>query len=111
MKIEHKLNGYAPDRTDPHWAEKVEREAEAITDQAARRYAKAQERLERAEAKLQRETTRKKPDRKLLRRLTDAVEARRQELADLHRQMTATSAASTNRGRKSFRGVTRGEVS
>lgn len=110
MKIQHKTNGFAADYTDPAWAERVEREAEVTTDQAEHRYLKAQERLERAAAKLARETSKKKPDRSLVKRLSAAVESRRQELAEIHRQMTATSAPSTNRGRKSFRGVSRGGV-
>lgn len=88
MKIRHKINhGWAPDRTDPEWAERVEREAERHTDAAEHAYHKAEERLARAEQRYDREAKRKHPDRKKVRRLWEAVEARRQELLTVQRAM------------------------
>lgn len=91
MKIRHKVNhGWAPDRTDRDWAERVEREAERTTDATERAYRKAEERLARAMERHDQEARRKRPDRKKVRRLWDAVEARRRELLDLQRTMQAS---------------------
>lgn len=110
MKITHKTHGYVSDKTDPQWAERVERESERITDAAEARYGKLQERLARVQQRITKELGRKRPDRKLLRRLDAAVDARREELANLHRQMNGTPAGSQNRGTGSYRGTGSGGV-
>lgn len=84
MKLSHKVNhGWAPDRTDPEWADRVEREAERYSEHAEVAYLKAQRRLEQAVIRAEREQTHKKPDRKKVKSLWAAVEARRQELLTL----------------------------
>lgn len=106
MKIPHKVNhGYTSDRTDPRWAERVEREAEVTTAQAEREYAKAAERLARAEAKAQGEERKPKPDRKRVARLWAVVVARREELLALQRLTQASPAGAQNRGKGAHRGV------
>lgn len=110
MKIPHKTHGWAPDRTDPAWAERVEREAERIADQAEARWRKAQRRLANAEAKarLAESTARVSPKR--IERLWAVVEERRQELKQCERLMNKSPAGSEHRGVGSHRGVSRGEV-
>jgi chromosome segregation ATPase len=110
MKIRHKTHGHSTDTTDPRWAERVEREAERITDATQARYEKLQERLARVEQRITKEQGHRKPDQKLLGRLQLALDARRDELANLHRQMNATPAGSQNRGNPSHRGISRGEI-
>lgn len=107
MKMVHKTHGWVPDRTDPEWAERVEREAERTTDQTEARHRKAQERLERAiekarsaEARVEGASRTRK-----VKRLWDAVEERRAELLALERLMTRTGANSQQRGRGAHRGV------
>lgn len=86
MKRRHKINhGWSPDRTDPAWAERVEREAERHTDAREHAFLKAEERLARATARAEQEQARKKPDRKKVKRLWALVETRRQELLALQR--------------------------
>lgn len=111
MKIRHKINhGWAPDRTNPEWAERVEREAEAATDRAEQRVTKARERLERATHRAESEERRKRPDHKRIKRLWHAVEGRRQELLEAQRIAQASPAGSQHRGRGSYRGVNTGEA-
>lgn len=110
MKLRHKINhGWAPDRTDPAWAERVEREAERTTDATEHAYRKAEERLDRALRRVNVEQARKKPDPKKVKRLWAAVTARQQELANLHALMRASPAGSQHRGKGSYRGVGTGE--
>lgn len=107
MKVRHKVNhGWAPDHTDAGWAEQVEREAERITDATEHAWRKAQERLTRAVQRAEAEEHRKTPDRKKVRRLWAAVEARRQELLNLQRLAQASPAGAQHRGRGSHRAVT-----
>lgn len=88
MKVGHKINhGWAPDRTDSVWADRVEREAERTTDAAEKAWTRTQERYARALERAEAEQARKKPDRKKVKRLWAAVEGRRQELLDLQRLM------------------------
>lgn len=110
MKIKHNTRGWNPDRTDPVWAEKVEREAERITDQTEQRWHKAQERLRRACERAETESHRRKPDPKKVARLWAAVDARRAELREVERAMRSSPAGSQNRGKGSHRGVARGEA-
>lgn len=110
VRLTHKINhGWAPNRNDPEWEERVEREAEATTAKAQKAYERAQARLERAEAKLA-EARAQPAKRTTLRNLAAEVERRRQELIDLHNLMRQTSAPSTNRGRGSWRGVPDGRA-
>lgn len=108
MKMHHNTRGWNPDRTDPVWAERVEREAEVTTDATERRHHKAQERLARAVARAEAEQSRKKPDRKKVKSLWAAVESRRQELQAIERVMTRSPAGSQHRGTVAYRGVSRG---
>lgn len=86
MKIPHRVPpDCSPDRTDPAWAERVEREAERHTAAAERAWEKAQQRLEHAVKRAEREGARPKPDRKKVKRLWAIVEERRQELLALQR--------------------------
>lgn len=109
MKVSHKTNGWAPDRTDPEWAERVEREAERITDQTEARWLKARARLERAKIKLQEAEERGAAERRLG-RLREVVAARLAEMQATERLMRGTPAGSQNRGSGAHRGVARGEV-
>jgi len=110
VKRAHKTNGFAADRTDPDWAERVEIEAERHTDQAEHRYKKAAARLERAELKLTEARARPDSSPRKRDRLTEIVEARRLELRNIHRQMRHSPAGSQNRGKGSYRGVPNSEV-
>lgn len=88
MKVRHKItHGWAPDHTDPAWAERVEREAEQHTARTEQAWEKTQMRLAHATARAEREERRAKPDHKKLRRLWRIVEERRQELLALQRMM------------------------
>lgn len=106
MRIAHKVNhGWLPNRNDPEWEERVEREAESSTAATERRYHTAQARLARAEARLARESSSRKVNAARLKSLAATVEERRQELLELSRLMNAHGSPSTSRGRKSHRGV------
>lgn len=106
MRIRHRVApDWSPDRNDPDWSERVEREAAATTDLAQRRYERAQKRLAEAEAKLAKVEALRKPSRAQVRSARQNVEERRQELIDLAAVMNATPAGSQNRGRGSYRGV------
>lgn len=106
MRMRHKVNhGWAPNRNDPEWEARVEREAEATTNATERAYRKAQERLKRAEERLAKAAKEQKMPASRLAVLEALVEERRQELLALQRLMTGHSAPTTNRGRKSHRGI------
>lgn len=105
MKMAHKVNhGWSPNRNDPDWEARVESEAEATTDATERAYIKAQDRLRRAEERLAKGVAAVLEARRIA-ALEEAVEARRQELLAIARLMTGHGAPSTNRGRRSHRGV------
>lgn len=109
MRLRHNVNhGWSPNRNDPEWERRVEREANITTDAAEAAYRRLQARLERAKARLERAAKKAGTTRRQLAELEAAVEARRQELLAFHRMMTQHAAPSTSRGRKSFRGVTNG---
>jgi hypothetical protein len=110
MKLVHNTRGWKPDRTDSVWAERVEREAERITDQTEARWHKAQRRLARAieKAEAAEQTALLGPTR--LRRLWQAVDVRRGELLAIERLMTQSPAGSQHRGKGSHRGVSTGEA-
>lgn len=110
MKIAHNWHGFSPDRTDPAWAERVEREAEVTTNRAERTWEKAQERLARATARAEREAQKPKPDRRLVKRLWALVAARRDDLKQIERLANQSPAGSQNRGQGSHRGVATGEA-
>jgi len=111
VRIQHKVNrGWSPNRNDPEWERRVEREAEATTNATERAVLRARERLARAEARLSEAAAKQKMPAARLAVLEALVEARRQELLALQRLMTSHGAPSTNRGRKSHRGVPSGEV-
>lgn len=108
MKIHHKPR-YV-DRTDPEWAERVEREAEVTTAQAAARWQKAHIRLERAisaalvhASSLDEATTRRARER------WEIVERRRDELRSIEALAQRSPAGSQNRGAGSFRGQPRSD--
>lgn len=104
MKIRHKINhGWAPDNTDPAWAERVEQEAEATSAAAAHDYAKAQERLARAEKRLA--EAKQGHNTTKIKRLKAQVEERRAELGALARLMKQSPAGSQHRGKGSYRGI------
>lgn len=106
MKIRHKINhGWSPDRTDPVWAERIEREAERHTDAAEKRYRDAEERLSRARAKLDAVESATIPNRSKIKRWRQIVEQRRQELNAIARLMQQSPAGSQHRGKGSYRGV------
>lgn len=106
MRIRHRVApDWSPDRNDPDWSERVEREAALTTDQAQRRYEKALERVERAQAKLTREESAHRPSRARIRSAREEVERRRQELLALSALMNGSPAGSQNRGKGSHRGV------
>ncbi len=111
MKIQHNLNGWSPDKTDPRWAEREEAEAQRTTDATEARARKLAERIQRAEVRMELaaaklEEARSRYVRKaVLKRLTQDVEERRQELIALHREMTASPAGSQHRGKGSYRPV------
>lgn len=106
MRLTHKANhGWAPNRNDPEWEQRVEREALATTNSAERTYAKAQARLKRAEERLLKATARADVPPRRLAVMEAIVEERRQELLALARLMNGHGAPSTSRGRKSHRGV------
>lgn len=109
MKIVHKTHGYAPDRTDPAWAERVEREAMRTTDQAEARWRKAQRRLEKAQARLDAALERHAAADRIA-RLRAEVADRLAEFQATERLMRMTPAGSQHRGKGSHRGVSRGEV-
>lgn len=108
--MQHKINhGWMPGATreDPRWAERVEREAAHQSQQNARAYEKAQERLARAEERLERfraRTGTPSPTRAIA-AAEAAVEMRRQELLAIERLVKASPASAAHRGRKSFRPV------
>lgn len=104
MKIRHNARGWAPDRTDPEWAARVEREAEQHTARAEAAWWKAKRRLERAEVKAE-DGARQNVGGRRLERLWQAVADRRADLLALERVMRASPAGSKNRGKGSHRGV------
>lgn len=104
----HKINhGWCPDRTDPQWAERVEREAIRHTAARQAQYERATRRLARAEQRLERVRARTKPNitTRALAVAQELVELRRQELLTLQRMMTRSPSSATHRGRKSYRPV------
>lgn len=107
MRLTHKVNhGWAPQGpTDPAWERRVEREAQLVTDAAERAYARAQQRLDRAQRRLEVAAEKVNIRPAQLARLEFVVEERRQELLALARLMTTHAAPTTNRGRRSHRGV------
>lgn len=111
VKLRHKVNhGWAPDRTDPEWAARVEREAAETTARAARAVEKAEARLAAATEKAEREESSRRASPKRIARLWAVVEDRRQELLALRRYAEASPAGSQHRGRTAYRGVPRGDV-
>lgn len=106
VRIRHRVSpDWSPDRNDPEWSERVEREAGITTDQAQRRYEKALERVERAKGRLAREESARRPSRARIRSAREEVERRRQELVALSAVMNTSPAGSQNRGKGSYRGV------
>lgn len=109
MKIEHKTHGFIPDRTDPAWADRVEREAEHHTARTEAAWHKAQRRLARAIEKAETANARPEVGRVRKDRLWAIVEQRREELRVVERLARATPAGSQHRGKGSYRGMTTGE--
>lgn len=109
VKISHNTHGWAPDYTDPAWAERTEREAERVTDQTEVRWHKAQRRLARAIEKAEAGQRAKVAERRQ-HRLWEAVEARRAELLAIEKLMTQSPAGSQHRGTPAHRGVARGRA-
>lgn len=106
MRIRHKLNhGWAPNRVDPDWANRVEREATAQTDATERAWHAAHRRLEKAQQRRARLASLPTVTPSRLAVADFLIEQRRQELLALERLMTSHAAPSRARGRKSFRPV------
>lgn len=106
MRIQHKVNhGWAPTRNDPEWERRVEREAQVVTDATERAFHKAQAKLRRAEDRLAKAAAKQDMPPRRLAILEALVEDRRQELLAIERLMVSHGAPSTNRGRKSHRGI------
>lgn len=110
MKLSHKINhGWMPGRVDNDngWAERVEREATQQSQQHARAYEKAQERLARAEQRLERVRNRAgvQSSTRAIAAAEAFVEQQRQELLAIDALMKASPASAAHRGRKSFRPV------
>lgn len=106
MRIQHKVNhGWTPNRNDPEWERRVEREAMITTAATERAFAKAQERLRRAEDRLAAAASKSRVAARRLAVLEEIVELRRQELIVLQSLMTNHGSPSTSRGKKSHRGV------
>ena len=105
MKIRHKTHGWTPDRTDPEWAERVQREADQQTNRRDVAYEKAKRRLVRARERAEREAAKASPDKPRLKKLWATVDRRRQELLALERVVQASPAGSQHRGRRSHRHV------
>lgn len=105
MKLRHNTNGYVPDRTDPEWADRVEREAHLHTARSIKRHEQAQRRQARATERAQREQSRRRSNPQRVAKLWALVELRRDELNRLARLMNATPAGSKNRGTGSYKGV------
>lgn len=104
--MRHKVNhGWTPNRNDPAWEERVEREATATTNATERAFIRAQEKLRKAEERLAKAAAEQKMPASRLAVLEALVEERRQELLAIQRLMTGHGAPSTNRGRKSHRGA------
>lgn len=113
MRITHRpasgASWWAVPESDPVPPE-YEAQVQLTTQRAEREYRNALRRFERAEAKLAaaqqlRERNRKAVKLKQLKELEALVEIRREELADWHRMMVATSASAEHRGPKSYRPV------
>lgn len=108
MKTRHKINhGWAPNRNDPEWEERVEREAMATTDARERSVAKAAERLARAEARVALLLERQASEARVQAAIR-AVESRRQELLEMEALMRSSPAGSVHRGVGSYRPVPQG---
>ena len=106
MRLQHRINhGWAPNRNDPAWEARVEREAEATTRAAERAWRNAQKRLVKAEERRERIAHRVGVTARQIAVAEQIVELRRQELLALERLMTSHAAPSKNRGNKSFRPV------
>jgi hypothetical protein len=111
MKIRHRvpvehLNKSAA--LTPEYQAEVDRtmaKAESAWRRAQRRLASAQRRLERARTAGPRGP---KSHARQIAELEALVELRRTELEEIHRQMTATGAPATSRGRKSHRHINLG---
>jgi hypothetical protein len=116
VRIAHKLNpGWHPS-SDPV-DEAYQRQVDRATDRREREYAAAekrraaaQRRLKRAERHLAAVVAAPKVRRQEKRAAVAAVEARRLELADLLREMTATAAGTEHRGTASYRPVPQPKV-
>lgn len=82
-----------------------EDQVRACTEHSEREYQAREARLHRAETRLARVRTQRKPKLKLLRSLEALVELRRAELEEYRRLMMAAPASAEHRGDKSFRPV------
>jgi hypothetical protein len=109
VRVQHRVPSSYVRPPDPEWAEREEREALAQTDARQQRVEAAERRLARAEARAHRAQERgeRKSD---VRKLWAIVEVRRQELLDLHREMTFTAAGAQHRGQGSHRAVPSGSA-
>ena len=106
--MSHRINhGWSPNRNDPQWERRVEREAQKVTDATERRWHRANRRL--AAARAREATARARQDHAdRVAKLAREVEERIRELAEIERGMKATPAGSQKRGRGGYRGVTAG---
>lgn len=111
MRLSHKVNhGWSPNRNDPEWEERVEREATATTDARERAVLKARERLTRAEARVAEMRDRREAESRVQAAMRVA-EDRRRELLELEALMRESPAGSVHRGKRSYRPVPQGRAS
>lgn len=105
MRIQHKVNhGWAPNRNDPEWEERVEREAASTTEATEKAWRRAQDRLAKAEARRDRLVAERAAEQRL-RNAEQIIMLRLAELKEIEKLMTRSPAGARHRGRKSFRPV------
>lgn len=108
MKMQHKSNhGWGPNRNDPEWEERVEREAKATTDATEKAWKAAQKRLAKAQERWDRLAAQGAEARRL-EVAEQMVMLRLAELQEIERLMTRSPAGSSHRGRKSHRHIPAG---
>lgn len=106
MRLTHKVNhGWSPDRTDPGWAAKVEREAQNTTDATERAWRAAQKRLAKAEQRRDHIAAATGVSSQRVAMAEQLVALRLEELRAIERLMTGHAAPARARGKKSWRPV------
>lgn len=101
----HRINhGWVPNRNDPEWESRVEREAQRITDATERAWMRAHDRVEKARDKARRAAEQHDHEQRVA-KLRRELERRVQELAEIERGMKSAPASSQHRGIGAHRGV------